>query len=47
MDELKLYAKNTDEIKKTIDLVTAFSKDIGLECDKGKLFCMVAKVGKL
>lgn len=45
MDDLKLYAKSECNLKKLVDIVTVFSKDIGMEFGIDKCACLKIEAG--
>ena len=46
VDDLKLYAQNTNSIKKQLDIITTFSKDIGMTFGEDKCAFMEIHKGK-
>uniref|UniRef100_H3AA25 Reverse transcriptase domain-containing protein n=1 Tax=Latimeria chalumnae TaxID=7897 RepID=H3AA25_LATCH len=47
MDDLKLYAKNSDQLQSMLELVSSFSKSIVMEIGVDKCAILHAKQGKL
>ena len=46
MDDLKLYGKDKDDVKKLVDVVHDFSSDIGMEFGLDKCAALVIKKGR-
>ena len=47
VDDLKLYAQTTNSIKKQLDIITTFSKDIGMTFGEDRCTFMEIHNGKL
>ena len=43
MDDLKLYGKDKDELEKLVDVVSVFSRDIGMEFGLEKCAVLLMK----
>ena len=47
VDDLKLYAQTTNSIKKQLNIITTFSKDISMTFGEGKCAFMEIHKGKM
>ena len=47
VDDLKLYAQTTNSVKKQLDIITTFSKDIGMTFGEDKCAFIEIRKGKI